>query len=251
MVTATLASALVFAACGDGDEASPTAAGAGALTEFCDAAFSVMSPPDPDIDFDTASGEEIAAAARLWATEVMAPRAERVVATAPEELADDVAALSGAVSEVADTGDFAAFEAPDVAAAGERFDEFALGGCGWAQLDVTAVDFAFEGLPADVDSGVTGVRFTNEGAEVHELALFRKNDGVTDSAEELLGLSEHEALELVTRVGDPSFADPGDDDTNVFDLEPGDYIAACFIPVGGEDGPPHFTEGMVAEFTVR
>lgn len=33
--------------------------------------------------------------------------------------------------------------------------------------------------------------------------------------------------------------------------DPGSYIAVCFIPIGGgEEGPPHFTGGMVAEFDV-
>lgn len=60
------------------------------------------------------------------------------------------------------------------------------------------------------------------------------------------------------------FGEPGDDDYFVADLEEGEYIALCFIPVGltpeaaaaveegGEEpqGPPHFTQGMRAEFTV-
>ena len=33
---------------------------------------------------------------------------------------------------------------------------------------------------------------------------------------------------------------------------PGEYAMVCFIPVGGaEDGPPHFTQGMVQEFIVE
>jgi hypothetical protein len=37
----------------------------------------------------------------------------------------------------------------------------------------------------------------------------------------------------------------------MLDLEPGRYAAVCFIPIGGgEDGPPHFTGGMVAELEV-
>lgn len=52
---------------------------------------------------------------------------------------------------------------------------------------------------------------------------------------------------------------PGEDGYAVVELEPGDYIAACFIPTGttsedgppaGEPGPPHALHGMVAEFTV-
>ena len=60
-----------------------------------------------------------------------------------------------------------------------------------------------------------------------------------------------------------SFAAPGESDTLFVDLEPGRYVIVCFLPVGatpdnmealesGElQGPPHFTEGMVEEFTVE
>ena len=47
-----------------------------------------------------------------------------------------------------------------------------------------------------------------------------------------------------------------DADHGLVDLAPGEYIAYCPIPSGttGEesagDGPPHFTQGMLAEFTV-
>src|SRR5690606_4951888 len=48
------------------------------------------------------------------------------------------------------------------------------------------------------------------------------------------------------------FADMADQEVDaMFDLDPGSYIAVCFIPIGGgEEGPPHFTGGMVAEFDV-
>jgi len=60
-----------------------------------------------------------------------------------------------------------------------------------------------------------------------------------------------------------SFAAPGESDTLFVDLEPGGYVIVCFLPVGAtpdnmealESGelqcPPHFTEGMVEEFTVE
>ena len=43
-------------------------------------------------------------------------------------------------------------------------------------------------------------KFTNEGAEDHELAIARKNDGVTESFDELLALPEEEAMTKVTFV---------------------------------------------------
>ena len=52
------------------------------------------------------------------------------------------------------------------------------------------------------------------------------------------------------------FAEPGDTGTVYADVKkPGRYAAVCFIPTGTHgdtegDGPPHFVQGMVAEFTV-
>lgn len=47
------------------------------------------------------------------------------------------------------------------------------------------------------------------------------------------------------------FAEPGKSGSAVIDLEAGRYFAACFVPVGGEDGPPHVSKGMLAAFEVK
>jgi hypothetical protein len=122
---------------------------------------------------------------------------------------------------------------------------------------VTATNYAFTGLPDELPAGPTSFELTNDADEVHELVLLRKDDGVTQSAEELLAMPEEEAMDLATMVGSPAFAPPGDTAHTVKDLEPGDYIAVCFIPTGmtaldgpPPDGPPHAMNGMVAELTV-
>jgi hypothetical protein len=87
--------------------------------------------------------------------------------------------------------------------------------------------------------------------------IVRKNDGVTESFEELLALPEEEAFTKVTSVG-TGFAPPGESGYVLVDLAPGEYLALCPLPVGWvdmsgpppEDAPPHFTEGMSNEFTV-
>ena len=42
---------------------------------------------------------------------------------------------------------------------------------------------------------------------------------------------------------------PGNTVWAVLDLEPGDYIAICFVP-DAESGAPHAMLGMIAPFTV-
>ena len=92
--------------------------------------------------------------------------------------------------------------------------------------------------------------FTNDGKEPHELVLFRVNDGVKESVEQIVALPEEEGRAKVTPMGG-TFAEPGKGEYTVANLKPGRYGFACFVPVGGgDDGPPHVTKGMHAEFQV-
>ncbi|HEY8524677.1 MAG TPA: hypothetical protein VIL48_06935 [Acidimicrobiales bacterium] len=271
-VLAALALTLGLAACGDDDDDTAADGGdapaelaadeaadeaGGDTAAYCDAHLALESAPPPDIDFATATPDEITEGVRTYAADVMRPLAEEVLATAPDELSDDFAVLDAALDQMAASGDPSAFDAPEATEAERRIHAHDLEACEWATVDVTAADYAFDGLPDELTAGVTSFELANEGQEAHELLLLRKNDGVTQSAEELLALPEEEAMELVTMVGDPPSAPPGADDYAIVDLEPGDYVAACFVPTGatGEDGPPpagppHAAHGMVAEFRV-
>jgi hypothetical protein len=129
---------------------------------------------------------------------------------------------------------------------------------------VTAIEYAFQGVPTTVPTG-TAFSLVNAGSEVHELTLIRKNAGVTESFEELLALPEARARELMTFVGGFT-ADPGPSrhSAPVTAPEPGDYLMICFIPQGTTStgqpidspapsipvGPPHFLLGMQQEFEV-
>lgn len=242
-----------------GDDTGTDGDGDGDVGAYCDASLAIETAPEPEIDFETATPEEQAEAAKTFATNDLLPLADEVVATAPEEVAGDVAVLVGALEDVAETGDFAAFETEEAEAASKRLHEFDLESCGWNAVDVTAVDYSFEGVPDAIDAGVTSFEFANDGEEMHEMVLFRKNDGVDLSAEELLELPEEEAMTMATFVG-ATFGEPGSSDEYlVADLEAGDYAMVCFVPTGvtseaefeTADGPPHFTHGMVAELTVE
>jgi hypothetical protein len=128
---------------------------------------------------------------------------------------------------------------------------------------VTGTEYAFEDIPETVEAGQTAITFTNQGGEEHQLVLIRVNDGVTASVEELAQLQE-EAFSMIEVKGF-AMAAPGESDPGFVDLEPGRYGALCFFPVGSTpevvaaaeeigqeiEGPPHFTQGMVAEFTVE
>ena len=114
------------------------------------------------------------------------------------------------------------------------------------------MDYEFDGLPDTVPAGITAFALTNDAPkEEYEIVIFRVNDGVNLSAKKLLSLPEKKVQQKVTFAG-AAFAAPGETQTSVADLEPGRYVASCFLPVGGKKkGAPHFTKGMFTEFEVE
>jgi hypothetical protein len=152
------------------------------------------------------------------------------------------------------------------------------GGTGSETVDITAVDYEFQGVPDSVPAG-TELSFTNDSdGEVHELVLTRINDDETRSVAELAALPESE-LEALFTQGPPalvSIALPGEEGMAVVGsttlTEPGRYGLFCFIGTGADpqayrdlfaappsdEGPPdipggspHITQGMFAELTVE
>jgi hypothetical protein len=174
---------------------------------------------------------------------------DRAAETAPPEIAD---AVGVAVPAFQDDPEFA-FEDPAVQAAVGEIDQFAYESCGYEQVDVTFEEYAFVGLPDEIETGTVSFQLTNEGTEAHEMVVFRlKGDATFD---DLLEADEEEAEDLVQEIG-AGFAPPGETGYTTMTLKrTGDYAAMCFIPVGTTaetegTGPPHFTEGMAAPFEV-
>ena len=235
----------------DGDESAD-----GDLATYCEKTAEIETVGEPDVDFESATPEEIAEAAKTFAAEKMQPLAKDIEAAAPQEIADEIAILVAAVDELADTGDFeAAFdaEAQEASATAHAFD---IESCEWNVVDVTATNYAFDGIDAELPTGTASFELTNDGTEMHEIVVLRKKDDTTETFDELLALPQDQAEQKVDFAGS-AFAAPGEEGVYaVAELTPGDYMAICFIPVGAtsEDaeaqGPPHFTQGMKREFSV-
>lgn len=147
---------------------------------------------------------------------------------------------------------------------------------GGETVDITAVNYAFQGVPATMPAGSTITLVNDSEDEVHEVVAFRINDDADISVEDMLALPEEELGQYVT-PGPPAMvlvAPPGGDGFPAVGdgtlTEPGRYALACFIPTGAdpqeyldaaqeggegppqvEGGPPHFTQGMFAELTVE
>lgn len=263
-----LALALVAPACGS-DAASDGAAPSGDETTtiaaepadfdaeaYCDAELAIEQA-GPDIDFDTATPEEMTAGLKAWAGGDLSDRFDAILADLPPELDDAAATFGAAIDELAESGDPSVFDAPEVVEAEATAHAFDREHCGWQQADAVATDYAFSGIEESYEPGPLSIDLTNAGDEVHELLVLKVKDGVEETAEELIQLSEEEAFAKVDFAGAIDPIAPGDDDYVVIDLEPGRYVVSCFLPEGAVDmdhldaeGMPHALSGMVAELTV-
>lgn len=143
-------------------------------------------------------------------------------------------------------------------------------------VEVTMIDYAYEGLPASVEAG-TQFTVTNatENNELHEFVAIHLAADETRTLDEIAALSEEElgallggepAAVLLAPPGGPMIPAVGDGTLT----EPGRYAIMCFIPTGIDPqvyldaaaeteagppqveggGPPHFFNGMRAELTV-
>ena len=182
---------------------------------------------------------------------------EKLRDTAPPEIAETTDA---AVTQFQEEGE-AAFDDEAFVALLAEIDQFVVDNCGYEVFDVTMQDYAFDGVPAEIEKGTVGFNLSNEGTELHEIHFIRLKGDAT--LEDILDLpadaEEHEFEEFGTELAGGGFAFPGASDLALVKFKkPGNYVALCSIPVGttpdaaeeGGSGPPHFQEGMAAEFEV-
>jgi len=137
-------------------------------------------------------------------------------------------------------------------------------------VEVTAVEYGFEGLPEEVPTG-TKLSLVNDGQEPHELVAMRIPDSETRPVSELVTLPEDQLMAVFGGQPEPAtviLSAHGQTDTPgavVGDgtlTEPGRYAIVCFLPVGSDDSilesegppegdaPPHVSQGMFAELIV-
>jgi hypothetical protein len=243
-----LSGAVLVLAAGCGSEepagnSSPRAQEATSHEEFCNSVVAAETA------FLTASpGQD---------TDEIATLVDTVVDTAPDQISDQVDYVADSVREAVSNQDDSRIGTDEFQENEEAVDQWVAGNCGFESVDVTAADYAFEGVPATVPSGNVTFNFSNEGAEVHEMIMVRyREDGTT--IDDLLAMSDKEAEEKIEFLG-ASFGPPGTVDTETKDLSSGRYALVCFVPVGATDmralekadGPPHVARGMSVEFTVE
>lgn len=141
---------------------------------------------------------------------------------------------------------------------------------------VHATDYGYKGVPGTVPVGETRISFTNDSdSEAHQLELFRRNDGVKESFDQILAEDEvrqnqedqapaAEGQEPSAGLAPPPvpkmafFAGTGAGPGQaakldlIGNLPAGHYAVVCFLPASGDEtGTPHYKKGMKAEFTVE
>lgn len=150
-----------------------------------------------------------------------------------------VACADGTTTTGADTGDTTAeTTTPTTVAAAEP-----------TRVEIVASEFAFS-MPDEIPAGVVEVTMHNDGSQVHHAQLARLNEGVTlEQFQAALQQGETAAFPLITFVGGPGPMPHAGDQTVTLELEPGQYLALCFIP-DPADGAPHLAKGMIRPFVV-
>jgi hypothetical protein len=238
-----------LAACGDDDTAAGGAEGNDVdLVTYC-AAEVAQAQVFQQLDAD--------APGFAAALEEAQPVVDAVVASAPEELATPIGIRADAFAAVRASGDPDQFFTDEVTAADDAVHAYDLEHCGWQQAEITAEDYRYAG-DFPTRTGTVSFELTNTGEEPHLLLVARKKADVEGRALDVFNALDSEdelpaSFDMVASV----FIGPGEDAWALADLEPGDYVAFCPLPVGttfdnnGEtDGPPHFTQGQVTAFEV-
>ncbi|MFO7591720.1 MAG: hypothetical protein R6X23_12645 [Acidimicrobiia bacterium] len=168
---------------------------------------------------------------------------------APPEILPALTDLRDAFAEEG----FGAFETETEAVA--ALDEFVYDNCPGAKVEITAVDYEYLDAPETLAPGLTNVKLINDAPkEDHEIGIVRlRPEAEGRDIEKLLALSDKKAEKFVDlESGAGTFAPAGAAGYTLIELEPGTYVYACFIPVGGKKkGEPHWTEGMYGTFTVE
>ena len=140
-------------------------------------------------------------------------------------------------------------------------------------IDVTAIDYAFQGAPAELEAGVVTVNFKNDGKVEHEIALVESGDAEqADFLERFAPVIGEEGApfpEEAQNVAAPLEISPGDTGTATFTVNEGQYTLLCTLDgdadkaeetgesdeEDGEEEPLdpaniHFNRGMAQPLTV-
>ena len=214
------------------------------------------------------SEEEARAMMREFAAENFESQSEDALQSlegADEQVLEAARVFYGNLAGIAKDGDYTVLDKPEHIAASGVVHAFDLENCGWNKVEITADEYSYAGVPAELESGPTSLDLDNVGSEVHEFTMFKVGSGVTKSVKQLIdqGPGDPEVGVSLAFLGHIEVRPEGTpDDYGIMDLEPGKYAIICYLPVGAtpekvddpnasfEGAERHYSRGMISEFTV-
>lgn len=111
-----------------------------------------------------------------------------------------------------------------------------------------ATEYAFAG-PDSVDAGPTTLRLVNVGHEVHQVSLYRVEQGTTAAAVMRVLIANRVRPPHVTKMGGLEGVAPGDSAFVMLALTPATYVVLCGLPAS--DGRSHLSKGMMRALVVK
>jgi plastocyanin len=117
-----------------------------------------------------------------------------------------------------------------------------------ADLVVDMHDFAFT-IPGELNAGTQTWEVVNHGEQPHELMLGKIQEGKTlEDVMAYLQTGQFGPDLPLDLMGGAQGMSTGHSTFVTYDLEPGNYVALCFIP-DPKTGLPHLALGMISHFT--
>jgi hypothetical protein len=116
-------------------------------------------------------------------------------------------------------------------------------------VSITAADYSFT-APDTIPAGLTTVKLSNTGKEVHQVVFLRIDSGKTMA--DIANVMKDPNAKVPGWLGFPLGANgivPGDSGSATATLTPGHYVLVCFLP--SADGTPHVNKGMVHPIEVK
>lgn len=112
-------------------------------------------------------------------------------------------------------------------------------------VEVVASDYAFD-MPASIPAGLTTLRLTNKGKELHHVYLVKVEPG--KSASDVMAWFKEGGPPPAWMKPVGGLNASATETRFTSTLEAGKYVALCLIPSPG--GPPHIMKGMIKDLTV-
>ena len=117
-----------------------------------------------------------------------------------------------------------------------------------AEATVKLQDFSFI-FPTEVKAGKQTWQIVNEGTQPHEIMLIRLAEGKTLADAQAFAQAPH-GQPPFSSIGGFQGITPGHSGWLNLDLQPGNYVALCYIP-DPASGHAHMDLGMIMPFTVK